>query len=44
MKYLRKIANDPDEYKYENNLRVEKIIYDPKGKVKTKKAYIYTTW
>jgi antitoxin component YwqK of YwqJK toxin-antitoxin module len=32
------------EYKYEKNLRVEKTVFDPRGKVKSKKAYIYTTY
>jgi antitoxin component YwqK of YwqJK toxin-antitoxin module len=32
------------EYKYEKNLRVEKTVFDPRGKVKSKKAYIYTIY
>jgi len=32
------------EYKYDKNLRTEKIVYDPKGKIKLKKVYVYTTW
>jgi hypothetical protein len=31
------------EYKYENGLRVEKIVCDDKGKVKSRKIYQYTT-
>ncbi|MCX6335277.1 MAG: hypothetical protein NT092_13430 [Bacteroidia bacterium] len=32
------------EYKYEKNLRVEKTVFDPKGKVTMKKEYVYTTY
>ena len=31
-------------YKYENGLRVEKSVYDGKGKLKSKKKYNYTTF
>jgi hypothetical protein len=32
------------EYKYENGLRVEKVVYGDKGKMKSKKIYQYTTY
>lgn len=32
------------EYKIENGLRVEKIVYDSNKKVKSRKTYIYTTF
>jgi len=32
------------EYKYDKNLRIEKVVYDPKGKIKLKKVYVYTTY
>jgi hypothetical protein len=32
------------EYKYENGLRTEKIVYTGSGKIKSKKVYQYTTW
>lgn len=32
------------EYKFENGLRVEKIVYDPSKKVKSRKIYKYTTY
>ncbi|MBN2632834.1 MAG: hypothetical protein JXR66_04720 [Bacteroidales bacterium] len=32
------------EYRFENNLRVEKWIYDPKGRLKTHKEYVYTIY
>lgn len=31
-------------YKYENGLRVEKSVYDGKGKLRSKKKYNYTTF
>ncbi len=30
------------EYKYEDGLKTEKLVYDSKGKLKSKKKYIYT--
>jgi antitoxin component YwqK of YwqJK toxin-antitoxin module len=35
---------ETSEYKIENGLRVEKIVYDGNGKVKTRKEYQYTTY
>jgi len=35
---------ESSEYKYENGLRVEKIVYDPNKKIKSKKVYQYTTF
>jgi hypothetical protein len=32
------------EYKIENGMRTEKIVYDPNMKIKSKKTYIYTTY
>ena len=32
------------EYKYENGLRTEKIVYTGSGKMKSRKVYQYTTW
>ena len=32
------------EYKYENGLRTEKIVFDSNKKIKSKKTYIYTTF
>jgi hypothetical protein len=32
------------EYKYENGLRIEKIVYTGAGKIKSRKVYQYTTW
>ncbi|HRW86217.1 MAG TPA: hypothetical protein P5180_12360 [Bacteroidales bacterium] len=32
------------EYRFENNLRVEKWIYDPRGRLKTHKEYVYTIY
>lgn len=32
------------EYKYDRNLRVEKTVFTPQGKMKLKKEYIYTTF
>jgi hypothetical protein len=32
------------EYKFDNGLRVEKIVYDANKKVKSKKSYTYTTF
>jgi hypothetical protein len=32
------------EYKYDKGLRIEKINYDPAGKIKSKKTYVYTTY
>jgi hypothetical protein len=32
------------EYKFNNGLRVEKIVYDANKKVKSKKSYTYTTF
>jgi hypothetical protein len=32
------------EYKYENGLRIEKIVYTGNGKIKSRKVYQYTTW
>lgn len=32
------------EYKVENGLRVEKVVYDNNKKVKSRKTYIYTTY
>lgn len=31
-------------YRYENGLRVEKIVYDEDNKIKTRKTYLYTTY
>jgi len=35
---------ESSEYKYENGLRVEKIVYDGNKKMKSKKTYKYTTY
>ena len=35
---------ESSEYKYENGLRVEKIVYDPDRKIKLKKTYVYTKY
>jgi hypothetical protein len=35
---------ESSEYKYENGLRVEKIVYDGNKKIKTTKIYQYTTF
>jgi antitoxin component YwqK of YwqJK toxin-antitoxin module len=35
---------ETSEYKIENGLRVEKIVYDSNGKIKTRKEYQYTTY
>jgi hypothetical protein len=35
---------ETSEYKYENGLRTEKIVYDPNRKVKSKKTYLYTSY
>jgi hypothetical protein len=35
---------ESSEYKYVKGLRTEKIVYDPNGKIKSKKTYIYTTY
>jgi hypothetical protein len=32
------------EYKYDRNLRIEKTVFTPQGKMTLKKAYIYTTY
>jgi hypothetical protein len=32
------------EYKYANNLRIEKIVYDPQKNVKLKKSYQYSVY
>jgi len=32
------------EYKYENGLRTEKIVYDSNKKIKSKRTYQYTTY
>ena len=32
------------EYKYENGLRIEKIVYTGDGKMKSRKVYQYSTW
>jgi hypothetical protein len=32
------------EYKFENGLRTEKIVYDGNKKMKSKKTYVYTTF
>jgi hypothetical protein len=32
------------EYKYDQGLRTEKIVYDTNMKIKSKKTYIYTTY
>jgi antitoxin component YwqK of YwqJK toxin-antitoxin module len=37
-------VKETSEYKFENGLRTEKRIYDPSGKMKSKKTYIYTTF
>jgi antitoxin component YwqK of YwqJK toxin-antitoxin module len=31
-------------YRYENGLRVEKIVYDEDSRIKTRKTYLYTTY
>lgn len=35
---------ESSEYKYENGLRVEKIVYDENKKMKSRKVYKYTTY
>ncbi len=35
---------ESSEYKYENGLRTEKIVYDPNRKAKSRKIYQYTTF
>jgi hypothetical protein len=35
---------ETSEYRYENGLRVQKIVYDGNMKVKSKKSYQYTTF
>jgi major membrane immunogen (membrane-anchored lipoprotein) len=35
---------ESSEYKYENGLRVEKIVYDGNKKIKSRKTYQYTTF
>jgi hypothetical protein len=35
---------ESSEYKYENGMRVEKIVYDGNNKIKTRKIYQYTTF
>jgi hypothetical protein len=35
---------ESSEYKYENGLRTEKIVYDPNKKIKSKKTYTYTKY
>lgn len=32
------------EYKFENGLRIEKLVYDGSKKLKSKKTYVYTTY
>jgi len=32
------------DYKIENGLRMEKVVCDPKGKIKSRKIYQYTTY
>ena len=35
---------EASEYKYENGLRTEKIVYDSNKKIKSKRTYQYTTY
>lgn len=35
---------ETSEYKYENGLRSEKVVFDANKKLKSKKTYIYTTF
>ena len=35
---------ESSEYKYSNGMRIEKSVYDPNKKLKSKKTYIYTTY
>ena len=35
---------ESSEYKYENGLRIQKIVYDSNNKVKSTKIYRYTTY
>ncbi len=35
---------ETSEYKYANGLRIEKNVYDPNKKLKSKKTYVYTTY
>lgn len=35
---------ESSEYKYENGLRIEKLVYDSNRKLKSKKIYQYTTY
>jgi hypothetical protein len=35
---------ESSEYKYDNGMRIEKIVYDEKGKIISKKIYQYTTY
>lgn len=37
-------TKESSEYKYENGLRIEKAVYDPNHKLKSKKTYVYTTY
>ena len=35
---------ESSEYKYEGGLRIEKTVYDPNKKIKSKKSYVYTRY
>jgi hypothetical protein len=35
---------ESSEYKYDNGMRIEKIVFDEKGKIKSRKIYQYTTY
>ena len=35
---------ETSEYKYENGLRTEKLVYDQNKKMKSRKTYVYTTY
>jgi hypothetical protein len=35
---------ESSEYKFENGLRIEKTVYDPNKKIKSKKLYVYTRY
>ena len=37
-------VSEYSEYKYDRNLRVEKTVFSPQGKMTLKKVYIYTTY
>jgi hypothetical protein len=37
-------TTEVSEYKYENGLRTEKIVYDSNKKIKSKRTYQYTTY